>query len=162
MTQKTHPADGGAEERVKPQTTSRQSRKGHRSAPGRGFPGDPVAALCTPAAGGCGSIPGWGTKTPRAQGCLWWAGRPQRASCPECGEVAARARPAHAGGGPLPSEAGSTRGMEQEEGREHELHAGHALIEEPVDTQQRCILCSQSGVQESGARVERQTCLICV
>lgn len=66
------------------------------------------------------------------------------------------------GGGGFPSEAGSTRGMEQEKGREHELHVGHALTEEPVDTQQRCRLCSQSGVQESGARVERQMCFICV
>lgn len=66
------------------------------------------------------------------------------------------------GGGGFPSEAGSTRGMEQEKGREHELHLGHAFTEEPVDTQQRCRLCSQSRVQESGARVERQVCFLCV
>lgn len=52
--------------------------------------------------------------------------------------------------------------MEQEKGREHELHLGHAFTEEPVDTQQRCRLCSQSELQESGARVERQVCFLCV
>ena len=52
--------------------------------------------------------------------------------------------------------------MEQEKGREHELHLGHAFTEEPVDTQQRCRLCSQSGLQESGARVERQVCFLSV
>ena len=40
------------------------------------------------------------------------------------------------GGGGFPSEAGSTRGMEQEKGKEHELHIGHALTEESVDIQQ--------------------------
>ena len=66
------------------------------------------------------------------------------------------------GGGGFPSEPVSTRGMEQEKGREHELHLGHAFTEEPVDTQQRCRLCSQSGLQESGARVERQVCFLSV
>ena len=82
-TRKTRPAEGGAEKRLKPENHLPAEQEGHRSTAGRGLPGTQLLTL---------------HPSCRGLGCLRWAGRPQSASCPKWGEVAARAGPARAGG----------------------------------------------------------------